>query len=79
MSAQNKSISELLTTTQAAKVAGKNVRTIVSWIHSGKLSASRLPGGRGPYLIDPDDLSAFLTHMSTPIPYEPKEKPLDGH
>ena len=73
MSDNGKDHTHLLTTRQAAKLAGVHQRTIVSWIRSGKLPAMKLPGGRGPYLIEPQDLSSLLVHLSTPIPYTPGE------
>lgn len=69
----NIEIEKLLTTRQAAAASGKHQRTIVSWIHKGLLRALKLPGGRGQYLIDPDDLNALLLHLSTPVPYQPED------
>lgn len=67
-------LEHLITTRQAAVAAGKHQRTIISWIHKGLLCASKLPGGRGQYLIDPKDLDALLLHLSTPVPYRPEEQ-----
>lgn len=62
-------------TSTAALLSGMHQRTIVSWIHSGRLPAAKLPGKRGPYLIREEDLMKVVKEMSTPAPYVPK----DGH
>lgn len=50
--------SALLTTAQvAARCGGVDPETVLGWIHSGKLPASR-PGHV--YLVDPEDLKRFL-------------------
>lgn len=74
MSDNSKDHSHLLTTRQAGERSGRHTRTIVDWIHKGKLPAMKLPGGRGPYLIEPADLEKLLKVLSTPVPYDPKEK-----
>lgn len=67
----------LLSTTQAAKIAQRHQRTIVAWIHKGKLAAMKMPGGRGAYVIEEEDLRALLDAMYTPLPYEP-DKPTES-
>lgn len=42
---------EVLTTAQCAIVAGINRRTVVAWINTGVLPATRRPGRRGHYRI----------------------------
>ena len=42
---------EVLTTAQCAAVANINRRTVVAWIASGVLPATRRPGRRGHYRI----------------------------
>lgn len=69
----NIEIEKLYTTRQASEASGRHQRTIVSWIHKGWLRASKLPGGRGQYLINPEDLEALLNHLSTPVPYQPED------
>jgi hypothetical protein len=52
----------VLTPPLAAKQIGCAPETIIGWIRSGALKASNLAKGQRPrYVIDPDDLSAFLT------------------
>jgi predicted site-specific integrase-resolvase len=63
-----------LNTTEAGKIAGRNKRTIVSWIHKGLLKAMKFPGGRGPYLIMEVDLRQTMKELYTPKPYEPENK-----
>lgn len=64
----------MLTTAQAAKIAGKHPRTVVSWIHKGLLTAAKYPGGRGAYLIRKKDLDKLVAYLYTPQPYEPTEQ-----
>lgn len=61
----------LLSTTQAAAIAQRHQRTIVAWIQKGKLPALKMPGGRGAYVIEEDDLRALLDAMYTPVPFHP--------
>ena len=61
-----------LTTGQAGKIASKNPRTIVNWIHKGWLKAMKLPGERGHYLIMEADLRQTMAARYTPKPYEPE-------
>lgn len=64
----------LISTTEAAVIASKHPRTIVSWIRKGELAAWKFEGGRGPYLIDKNDLTELLKLKYTPKPYVPQEK-----
>lgn len=64
----------LLSTKQAAQIAGKHQRTIVAWIHKGWLKAMKFEGKRGPYVIDREDLEALVAKLSTPKPYTPQEQ-----
>lgn len=52
-------MSRLLTLKEAAKVARRGEWTIRRWVKDRGLPANR-PGGTGHYLIDSDDLEAFL-------------------
>lgn len=63
----NVSTRKLMNTQQAAEYVGQyygrepnSPRTIVSWIHSGLLKASREPGARGRFVIDEVDLLRTL-------------------
>lgn len=58
-------------TLEASKIANRHQRTIVAWIHSGKLRAWKMPGGRGPYVIRRDDLAELVQELNTPQPYIP--------
>lgn len=51
-----------LTTRQAAEYIGGDVtfRTIVRWIHEGKLTAVRNPSKRGHFKVRQGDLDAML-------------------
>lgn len=60
-------------TAQAAALSGRHQRTIVSWIHSSRLKAAKLPGKRGPYLINEDDLMDLVKELDTPQPYIPRD------
>lgn len=64
----------MITTREAAEIAGKHQRTIVAWIHRGLIPAVKVPGGRGAYYMKPDDLHAALKHMFTPVPYTPRKR-----
>ena len=52
-----------LTTKEAAAFIGGDVtfRTIVRWIHEGKLKAVRNPSQRGHFKILPEDLDKMLS------------------
>ena len=56
-----------LTTKQAAELVGEGVssRTIVAWIHAGRLKASRDLSQRGRFRILPDDLRNALESWNT--------------
>lgn len=51
-----------LTTKEAAAYIGGDVtfRTIVEWIHAGKLRAFRNPSRRGHFKVLPEDLDKML-------------------
>jgi len=51
-----------MTTKQAAEYVGHGTspRTIVEWIHSGRLKADRAPSKRGAFFILKDDLDAAM-------------------
>lgn len=51
---------ETLSTKQCAQAAGINRRTVVAWINSGVLPATRRPGIRGRYSIIWGDFYAVL-------------------
>lgn len=59
--------SKYLNTAQAAQYVGGDVtfRTIVRWIHAGKLKAYRNPSKRGHWKILPEDLDAALKAEGT--------------
>lgn len=63
-----------LSTREAAGIAGKHQRTIVTWIRKGELPAMKLEGKRGPYLIDKRDLEEYLAKRYTPHPYVPESE-----
>lgn len=52
-----------MTTKEAAEYVGGDVgfRTIVRWIHEGRLRAYRNPTQRGHFKIRPEDLDAALS------------------
>lgn len=54
-----------LTTKQAAAYIGGDVtfRTIVRWIHEGKLKAVRNPSQRGHWKVLPEDLDRMLQNQ----------------
>ena len=51
MNQDNYDRDDQLSTNQCAALAHVNRRTVVTWIRSGALKASRLPGRRGHYRI----------------------------
>lgn len=63
-----------ISTSEASKRSGFHQRTVTTWIHKGLLPAVRLPGKRGQYFINPEDLEELLRRMFTPQPYNPKGK-----
>lgn len=50
--------SELMTTTQVAKVFEVTIQTVGTWVREGKLEAFRTPGGR--IRVRREDVEAFL-------------------
>lgn len=57
---------EELTVSQAAEKAKKHRRTILNWIKSGYLPATRLPGRKGHYRVQESDLQAILSKRFIP-------------
>lgn len=52
---------DYVTTSQVAKRAKRSVQTIHRWIDNGWLNpVMRLPGEKGSYLFDPDDVEAAV-------------------
>lgn len=51
---------DMLTTTQCSAETHHHRRTILNWIHEGKLAARRSPSKRGKYLIRYKDLQECL-------------------
>lgn len=54
-----------LSTNECAALARVNRRTVVTWIRSGQLKASRLPGRRGHYRIRYGDFRHLITKPAT--------------
>lgn len=50
-----------ITTTAAHKSSGTPKRTIIAAINRGELPAEKLPGLTGAFLINPDDLAAWVS------------------
>lgn len=67
-------MSDLIGTARAAAIAKKHQRTIVAWIHKGLLPAMKMPGERGPYVINQSDLEDLVNKLNTPQPYDPEKK-----
>lgn len=63
-----------LGTREAGLIADKSARTIVAWIRKGLLPAQKMPGGRGPYLINRSDLEQTIATLTTPKPYVPESQ-----
>lgn len=63
-----------LGTREAARIASRHQRTIVEWIRKGDLPAMKMPGEKGPYLINKDDLLNLIKRKTTPLPYDPEAK-----
>jgi excisionase family DNA binding protein len=53
---------EYLNTKQAAELAGVSPRTVIEWVHAGRLKASRNPSIRGRFKILKEDLQAAMTY-----------------
>lgn len=51
-----------LNTKEAADMAGVKPRTIIDWIHAGRLAADRNASVRGRFKIKPEDLTAAMTY-----------------
>lgn len=58
-------MSAYMTTAEAAQYVGGGIspRTIVAWIHSGRLEAGRDPSKRGRFRITRENLDAALIWM----------------
>lgn len=48
-----------MTAREAARELGVHIRTVHRWIVAGILPASKAPGYRGPYLVDPAAVEAI--------------------
>lgn len=62
---------ETVGTREAGRIAKRHQRTIVDWVRSGKLPAQKMPGKRGPYVINRSDLENLIKELYTPQPYDP--------
>lgn len=56
-------MSNYLNTKQAAELAGVSPRTVIEWIHAGRLRADRNASIRGRFKIKPEDLTAAMTYQ----------------
>lgn len=65
---------QTLGTREAAKIANRHQRTVVSWINRGDLPAMKMPGTKGPYVIKKKDLLETIKRKTTPQPYDPRGK-----
>lgn len=54
-------LEDQLSTNECAQLARVNRRTVVTWITSGQLPASRLPGKRGHYRVRYADFKQLIT------------------
>ena len=51
----------LITTAEAAERLGRSVPTVNRWARTGIIQpVHKLPGIRGPYLFDPEDIDALV-------------------
>ena len=48
-----------ITIADAAQILGKDRKTVLRWIGSGRIPAIKLSGKTGAYLIDPNDIEAL--------------------
>ena len=48
-----------LTVAQVAEMVGRDRKTVLRWIASGRLPAIKLAGQTGAYLIEPEDAEAL--------------------
>lgn len=64
-------MTEILTTTAAAKRCGVSFRTVIRWVERGELNAYRLPG-RGDYRVPLDELRRFMRVHGIPDPDAPQ-------
>jgi excisionase family DNA binding protein len=65
MNLGNYDADDQLSTNECAALARVNRRTVVTWIRSGQLEASRLPGRRGHYRIRYADFKRLVTKPAT--------------
>jgi len=61
MNLDNYDLDDQLSTNDCAELARVNRRTVVTWIRSGQLKASRLPGKRGHYRVRVADFKDLIT------------------
>lgn len=62
-------MTEVYTTSEAAKFCGVSFRTVIRWIQRGELGAYKLPG-RGDHRVPKDELSRFMQMHGIPVPEE---------
>lgn len=63
----SKSAMNLITATEAAAILGQTVRNVARLAGTGKLEpAKKLPGLRGAYLFNPDDVDALAATEKAP-------------
>lgn len=55
-------MSAYLNTKEAAELAGVSPRTVIEWIHAGRLKANRNASIRGRFKILREDLQAAMTY-----------------
>lgn len=60
-------MTEVLTTSEAAKLCGVSFRTVIRWAERGELQAYRLPG-RGDYRVPMEELRRFMRDHGMPDP-----------
>ena len=65
MNQANHDPDDQLSTTECAVLAKVNRRTVVTWIRSGQLQASRLPGRRGHYRVKYADFNSLISKPAT--------------
>jgi len=63
-------MTDVLTTSEAAKRCGVSFRTVIRWVERGELNAYRLPG-RGDYRVPVEELRRFMRAHGIPEPDAP--------
>lgn len=58
---------DVLTTAQAARLAGVTRKTVNTWISEGRLAAGRRGAGKGRRAIRREDLDRFLAGERVPV------------